>query len=576
MALTKARNIMIDSAPICVTDFGAVGDGVTDSGAAIQLAVNAAAALGKSVYVPNGTFLMEVPVGLTASIYGTGTLKAKSTIGISMRAGLLQVSAENLTIEGLSFDCNAQCAAISIEEGHLVIDNIVAENSARAMIDCYEIKKENIVIQNSYFNNAGLGDNHYGDCIYLSGVYNPKIINNTCVGFTRIGIVCEGSSSDFTKNSFNPIITGNTCRDNNAATSTSTQPAGIWLENCSGGIVSNNRIENVTAVVSHYGIGISISGENDTNAESVLVTGNSIASCGCAYTASASSVISNSNIFDTPLGFYLGSNNSTREIIINNIHFANCTFDYANKAFPSPNRLSDGFIVGFNNIERLVVDGITETNCTRGTDAQLTDIYLFEYGGNYIKEVSLSNIQSPMIYACETNDQTNLRATNVHFNLKYGSQLRAKDYLEFNQCTFTNDSPTSSIHSAERWTFNNCTNLPDGNYNASANNLTEVFVNNCITNDAFRMNFEKDSYVYVNGSTFYGTTSHCFRGASGYTMEASLNGNNFLDPVGSAALVECQDASDSVILNGNSKNVATNLVTNSVSATVVQNNTTQF
>lgn len=50
MALTKVSFSMIDSVPISIRDYGAVGDGTTDDTAAIQAAMTAAA--GGALYIP--------------------------------------------------------------------------------------------------------------------------------------------------------------------------------------------------------------------------------------------------------------------------------------------------------------------------------------------------------------------------------------------------------------------------------------------------------------------------------------------------------------------------------------------
>jgi hypothetical protein len=54
MSLTKVSFSMIDGAPVNVEDFGAVGDGVVDSGPAIRLAL----ASGNPVYFPAGTYIV--------------------------------------------------------------------------------------------------------------------------------------------------------------------------------------------------------------------------------------------------------------------------------------------------------------------------------------------------------------------------------------------------------------------------------------------------------------------------------------------------------------------------------------
>jgi len=60
MALTKARNRMIDEAFVNIKDFGATGDGVTDDAVAIQAAFSEAnGTVSKTVYFPAGTYIVN-------------------------------------------------------------------------------------------------------------------------------------------------------------------------------------------------------------------------------------------------------------------------------------------------------------------------------------------------------------------------------------------------------------------------------------------------------------------------------------------------------------------------------------
>jgi len=56
MSLTKVSYSMIEGAPANVMDFGAVGDGVADDTAAIQLALNSGS---ENIYFPDGTYLVS-------------------------------------------------------------------------------------------------------------------------------------------------------------------------------------------------------------------------------------------------------------------------------------------------------------------------------------------------------------------------------------------------------------------------------------------------------------------------------------------------------------------------------------
>ena len=73
MALTKASFSMITGAPANVLDFGAVGNGIANDTAAF----NSAIATGKRVYVPEGTYLINVTINNKTVIYGDGSTISK-------------------------------------------------------------------------------------------------------------------------------------------------------------------------------------------------------------------------------------------------------------------------------------------------------------------------------------------------------------------------------------------------------------------------------------------------------------------------------------------------------------------
>lgn len=76
MALTKVSYSMIDGAPINVLDLGAVGDGSTDDTAAFQ----AAADLGGTIFVPDGSYKITSTINVTKGTTFVGSSKTSALI----------------------------------------------------------------------------------------------------------------------------------------------------------------------------------------------------------------------------------------------------------------------------------------------------------------------------------------------------------------------------------------------------------------------------------------------------------------------------------------------------------------
>jgi hypothetical protein len=105
MSLTKATYSMISGAPSNVLDFGAVGDGVTDDTAAVQLAVDAA----DSVYFPAGTYLCDtITLHDGSYLYGDGAASIIKQNTVATSYGVLYANSgtssdyvRNLRIDSL-------------------------------------------------------------------------------------------------------------------------------------------------------------------------------------------------------------------------------------------------------------------------------------------------------------------------------------------------------------------------------------------------------------------------------------------------------------------------------------------
>ena len=92
---------------VSVKDFGVTGDGVTDDGANIQIAINAAA--NKKLYFPSGTYkITDRQINLSTPIHvigdGKGTVLQSTISDGSSTTNCLKIDSSNVTLENISID----------------------------------------------------------------------------------------------------------------------------------------------------------------------------------------------------------------------------------------------------------------------------------------------------------------------------------------------------------------------------------------------------------------------------------------------------------------------------------------
>lgn len=105
MSLTKATYSMIDGAPANVLDFGAVGNGVTDSTAAFVSALQSGA---ENIYVPSGTYALASNLSATlvsnVVLFGPGKIVYTGATNNVLPLMTVETSGYSFTVDGLSFD----------------------------------------------------------------------------------------------------------------------------------------------------------------------------------------------------------------------------------------------------------------------------------------------------------------------------------------------------------------------------------------------------------------------------------------------------------------------------------------
>lgn len=210
MSLTKVTYSMIDSAPINVKDFGAVGDGVVDDTAAIQAAIDSALRLGydatanqpestyssQVVYFPAGEYLVSsiivdrsgirlVGAGRSNSvIVGSSTTANTVVIGGSTTDATYNQGVQDLHIgqaEGVDKTAGANLLLSNVRNTD--VRNLYLSDvwQGYSQIGGYKVFIENVLIQGRYGRTAN-GDFGFGfQYNETVGVQQPKISDTRLV-----------------------------------------------------------------------------------------------------------------------------------------------------------------------------------------------------------------------------------------------------------------------------------------------------------------------------------------------------------------------------------------------------------
>jgi hypothetical protein len=218
MSLTKVHNRMIDGATFNVKDFGAVGDGVTDDRAAINLAFAEVFSRGSgTVYFPAGTYRCTESIGNVASatnrisiavIGEAGTVldfdpAVAGNVGLDLRFNELNLG----IVKNLQINCNNKVATglRVVGDQSAVSPVLLVEINGVRVNDCKMLDVPSVTtaaagirtqsalgitcsITNCYVANVSRDKLSFSNGIAATGFINTLVKNNSIFNVTHNGI----------------------------------------------------------------------------------------------------------------------------------------------------------------------------------------------------------------------------------------------------------------------------------------------------------------------------------------------------------------------------------------------------
>ena len=231
---------------VSVLDYGATGDGITDDTTAIQAAINT----GKSVYFPDGTYIVTALTTLSNQrLSGNGPSSIlKQKAGSANFTRVITVNAQtNVIIEKLHINGNGNAQQVG-EQNHGIF-----------IVESTNVLVQHNIVHDCQGDNIGVYSNT--DPVTVNGVV---ITNNIIYNLGRSGIVLSGHGARSVIISNNSINTGTYI-----TTSTSKGNAiHLELDNTSANYIGDVVVQGNTCI----GTGITSSG----NFTSLVINGNTV------------------------------------------------------------------------------------------------------------------------------------------------------------------------------------------------------------------------------------------------------------------------------------------------------------
>lgn len=179
--------------PVSVKVYGAVGNGSTDDTAAIELAF--AAAVGKTVYFPPGTYVIDdATIAGSCHIKGAGMGQTILKVKNSQAAGRYGLNAggyDDVTISDLTIDGNkanqstVNKEAVLITGARAVLRNVEVKNTYDVGVQIYE--GTDYLVESCVFRGCA------GNSLQLAKPIRARVIGNLVSGGTLAGILCGGA-----------------------------------------------------------------------------------------------------------------------------------------------------------------------------------------------------------------------------------------------------------------------------------------------------------------------------------------------------------------------------------------------